>query len=144
MNASRPRRHDRPSRPHATPDTIARMSILTAALGTAFAAFCVWLTVRLVNRRERWAKCTAVILALTVVAYPLSFGPVVSLWLHGVFPTSSLPIINGIFAPARYVLPHSGVDQDFIDWYIRLWIDNDKLQKKLGALSPRERSRLER
>jgi hypothetical protein len=28
-------------------------SILAAV---AFAAFCVWLTVRVVNRRERWAK----------------------------------------------------------------------------------------
>ncbi len=26
----------------------------------AFAAFCVWLAVRLVNRRERWTKWTAV------------------------------------------------------------------------------------
>jgi hypothetical protein len=26
-----------------------------SALGMAFAAFAVWLTVRIVNRRERWA-----------------------------------------------------------------------------------------
>ena len=34
------------------------MTILLPAQGTAFAAFCVWLTVRIVNRRERWAKWT--------------------------------------------------------------------------------------
>jgi hypothetical protein len=35
------------------------MMILIAVLAFAFAAFCVWLTVRIVNRRERWAKWTA-------------------------------------------------------------------------------------
>jgi len=42
--------------------------------GIAFAAFCVWLTVRIINRRERWAKWTAVGL-IVALAYPLSFGP---------------------------------------------------------------------
>ena len=32
---------------------------LLLCLAVAFAAFCVWLTVRIVNRRERWAKWTA-------------------------------------------------------------------------------------
>jgi len=34
------------------------MTILLAALAAAFAALCIWLTVRIVNRRERWAKWT--------------------------------------------------------------------------------------
>jgi hypothetical protein len=51
------------------------MSIILPSLAIAFAAFCVWLGVRAYNRRERWAKWTAV--GLTVLlAYPLSFGPV--------------------------------------------------------------------
>src|SRR6476661_7998190 len=41
------------------------MTILLPTLAVAFAAFCVWLTVRIVNRRERWAKWT---LASTVIA----------------------------------------------------------------------------
>ena len=36
------------------------MTIVLPALGVAFAAFCVWLGVRIVNRRERWAIRTAV------------------------------------------------------------------------------------
>ena len=49
------------------------MGIVLSIFGVAFAAFCVWLTVRIVNRRELWAKWT---LALTIfVTYPLSFGP---------------------------------------------------------------------
>ncbi len=31
---------------------------LIAALSVAFAAVCIWLTVRLINRRERWVKWT--------------------------------------------------------------------------------------
>jgi hypothetical protein len=34
------------------------MTILRSALTVAFAAFCVWLAVRVYNRRERWAKWT--------------------------------------------------------------------------------------
>jgi hypothetical protein len=34
-------------------------------LGVAFAAFSVWLAVRIINRRERWAKRTAVVLVTT-------------------------------------------------------------------------------
>ena len=45
-----------------------------AALCVAFAAFAVWLTVRIINRRERWAKRAAV--GLVVLAmYPLGVGP---------------------------------------------------------------------
>ena len=33
--------------------------LLLPITAAAFAAFCVWLTVRIVNRRERWANWTA-------------------------------------------------------------------------------------
>jgi hypothetical protein len=50
------------------------------ALGVAFAAFCVWLGVRIYNRRERWAKWTAVVMVVSLpVLYVLSFGP--ACWL---------------------------------------------------------------
>jgi len=47
--------------------------VLSATTGFAFAAFCIWLTVRLFNRGERWAKRTAAGLTIGVVAYSLSF-----------------------------------------------------------------------
>src|SRR5690242_3734333 len=51
------------------------MNILLAILAVAFAALCVWLSVRIVNRRERWAKWTwATVLGLPVL-YVASFGP---------------------------------------------------------------------
>jgi hypothetical protein len=44
------------------------VTILLSTLAVAFAAFCVWLTVRIVNRRERWAKWTlAVVVGLPVL-----------------------------------------------------------------------------
>jgi hypothetical protein len=36
--------------------------------GVALAAFCVWLFVRIMNRRERWAITLAILLALAVAA----------------------------------------------------------------------------
>jgi len=51
------------------------MAIALAVSGFAFAAFCIWLGVRIVNRRERWAKRLAVGLVLLLIAYPLSFRP---------------------------------------------------------------------
>ena len=56
------------------------MSILLPALGVAFVALCVWLGVRIINRRERWAKRTAVGLVVGLpFLYVLSFGP--ACWL---------------------------------------------------------------
>src|SRR5438552_2452518 len=64
-----------PSRPRASPATMPRMSEMLAILGVACAAFAVWLTVRIVNRRERWAKWTAATVVGLPLLYVLSFGP---------------------------------------------------------------------
>ena len=48
---------------------------LLSALAVAFAAFCVWLTARIVNRRERWAKLTLATTIGLLVLYVASFGP---------------------------------------------------------------------
>lgn len=52
------------------------MTILLPTLGLAFAAFVMWLGVRVVNRRERWAKwaLTVAIVGMPVL-YVASFGP---------------------------------------------------------------------
>jgi hypothetical protein len=49
---------------------------LTGIIGVAITAFCVWLAVRIVNRRERWAKWAAVATVTMLLAYPLSIGPI--------------------------------------------------------------------
>jgi hypothetical protein len=55
------------------------MAILLAIVGVAFAAFCVWLGVRIVNRRERWAKWTLATDIGLPILYVASFGP--ACWL---------------------------------------------------------------
>jgi hypothetical protein len=51
------------------------MDIFLPALSLLSAAFCVWLGVRIVNRRERWAKWTAAGTVVLPALYVLSFGP---------------------------------------------------------------------
>jgi hypothetical protein len=52
------------------------MTVLLSAMSVTFAGFCVWLGVRIVNRRERWAKRTAAgLFVFVLTGYPLSFGP---------------------------------------------------------------------
>lgn len=119
------------------------MAVALPIIGVAFSAFCVWLTVRIVNRRERWAKRTAIALALIIVAYPLSSGPVISFWLHGVFSNSTFLTINRLYRPVGLVLCRSQMGMNFGNWYQGLWIDGDELEKRLEALTPRERARLE-
>ena len=56
------------------------MAKILSILAVVLAAFVVWLGVRIFNRRERWAKRTAVGLALGLpVLYVLSIGP--AIWL---------------------------------------------------------------
>lgn len=73
--------------------------LLMGALGAAFAAFCVWLTVRILNRREGWAKRTAAGLMIALVMYPLSFPIAVIIWFSGGqrFPTFPLVIYLPLF-----------------------------------------------
>jgi hypothetical protein len=95
----------------------------------AFSALCIWLTVRIVNRRERWAKWTAVGLLIGVlVVYPLSLGP--ACWLAGdlrednwiaisVVPDAYYPILWIARAARRST--DQGVVNNCLEWYIGLW-----------------------
>jgi hypothetical protein len=108
------------------------MAIALAAFGFALAAFCVWLAVRIVNRRERWAKWTAVGLTVALLAYPLSAGPAVWLFVH-VLPKSSLPTINALYAPMTYAIPRSQATNDVAIWYYGLWVNMDEVAEKLSG-----------
>jgi len=52
---------------------------LLPALAVAATAFCVWLTVRIANRKERWAKWTLAGAVALPVLYVIGFGP--ACWL---------------------------------------------------------------
>jgi hypothetical protein len=58
-------------------------------IGFAFAGFCIWLTVRIVNRHERRTKwILAVVVGMTVL-YFASFGPACRLIGEGYLPINS-------------------------------------------------------
>jgi hypothetical protein len=95
------------------------MSILLPALAVAFAAFCVWLAVRIVNRRTppklKPLMITAVVVA--VVAYPLSIGPVAYLVLTGRLPEQCM----WIYRPLVFASRNSKAIRTAIYGYTEYW-----------------------
>jgi hypothetical protein len=59
------------------------MNLVLAVFAVAFVAFVVWLTVRIVNRREKWAKRMAIALSVMLIGYPLLLGP--ACWMSSRF-----------------------------------------------------------
>lgn len=87
------------------------MTIILPALAVAFAAVCVWLAVRIVNRGERWAKWTASALIL-MLAYPLSFGPACAMVERSWLP---MFVVAWLYDPLIFT-DHSAI-QDYIVVY---------------------------
>jgi len=94
------------------------MSILLPILAVSFAAFCVWLTVRILNRRERWAKWTLAALIVLPTLYVLSTGP--ALWLWG--GDQKIPEwLFAIYWPIRAIPDGPDLIEDAFVWYLDLW-----------------------
>jgi hypothetical protein len=91
----------------------------------AIAAFCVWLGVRIVNRRERWAKRTlaGIVLGLPLL-YVVSFGPA-CWWFHtigwgGTGGYEQIRIAPKFYWPIGWTAKHSPMPiQHAIIWYAR-------------------------
>ena len=99
------------------------MTIILPALAAAFAAFCVWLTVRIVNRKERWAKLTALWLIVVLLTYPLSIGPVMKISrFPGIWVATYGPV-HTFYLPLRWVCEMSGT-VEILWWYAGLWVDD--------------------
>jgi hypothetical protein len=110
-----------------------RMNGFFAALGVAFAAFFMWLGVRILNRGERWAKRTAVGLACLVGLYVFSSGPMrlVACRRHVSHVTDSLDRVQaishidpGVWWPKVYAPLDWASDQPWgrpVDAYWRLF-----------------------
>jgi hypothetical protein len=95
------------------------MTIVLPVLSVVFAAFCVWLTVRIANRKERWAKRTLALVVGLPVLYVLGFGPAV--WIKSrFFPKrhSADLAIEYVYRPilSRLKYPHNSI-ADAFDWY---------------------------
>lgn len=93
------------------------MTPVFSILAVAFAAFCFWLTVRVVNRKERWAKWTAgaVVVCLPFL-YVLSVGPAHR--MGGNLSKSEKTTISRFYSPLE--LTPSPIF-DAIVWYARQW-----------------------
>ncbi len=115
------------------------MAIIIPALAIAFAAFCVWLAVRIVNRRrERWAKWALVGLIGLPVLYVASFGPACWLVDRGLiarqpvfnlyYPLASAatlapgPVSNAIYNWGTVASPNDDLP---IAWELAFWTSND-------------------
>ena len=96
-------------------------------LAVAFAAFCVWLIVRIVNRRERWAKWTLAAAIGLPMLYALSFGP--ACWMSSRTNVGSSEV-EAVFWPLTLAMSRNEKISDTCDWYARFlaasdwhWID---------------------
>ncbi len=99
------------------------MAIVVPALGVAFAAFYVWLVVRIVNRRERWTKRLAVALVAALVGYPLSFGLWISIYVAAHRHQQAIDVPCAIYRPIEFVAMNSAAPiQDAYPRCIRWWL----------------------
>jgi len=106
------------------------MTILLPALTIAFAAFCVWLTVRIVNRRKKPGKAfwaTATILA-ALIGYPLSFVPAVHLYARGMLP---MDVAVVVYRPIRGML-HEATRGHKRSKYVSL--GNERVEIAMGEI----------
>lgn len=94
---------------------------VVAVLLVAFAAFCIWLAVLIIVREKRWAKQMAFGIALFLVSYPLSVGPIGWLGMR-LSPELLREILVTVYLPL-FRLRQSGFSQsaDVFEWYLRLW-----------------------
>jgi hypothetical protein len=94
------------------------MELALLIFGAAFAAIVVWLSVRIVNRHERWAKWTLVATIALPVLYVASFGPTCWLYSRVPFDEDDWVTPDFIYAPVlRVWFYHDGIIPDAIDWY---------------------------
>ena len=75
--------------------------LVCAISAIAFTASCVWLMVRIVNRRERWAKRTLAGVIGIPVLYVASFGP--ACWISSRLQPSGTGV-SAIYVPIIWVM----------------------------------------
>jgi hypothetical protein len=90
-------------------------------MGVSFAAVCVWLGVRIYNRRERWAKWTLAASVALPVLYVAGFGPIGKLdkWLGpGLFRDAAEVIYTPLAIAYQDGPPRF---RDAINLYTEMW-----------------------
>jgi hypothetical protein len=103
--------------------------LIFAVAGITYAALAIWVTVRLVNRKERWAKRTMVWLTVAPVLYFLSTGPAIWIYFH-YLPRSFGPVIGGVYFPINLLAQSSPTVASITVGYMDLWVSQDDQIKK--------------
>jgi hypothetical protein len=102
--------------PMDAPPSVPQIEVGDVAIlitGIAFGAFCVWLAVRVYNRRERWAKRTAIGAAVAAL-YVVGLGP--ACWISSRTGCGGAPLSAG-YCPLTWVMLRGGRSEYVIDWY---------------------------
>jgi|GEM_PF-3208101 len=89
------------------------MTTILPVLGSAFVAVCIWLGVRVVNRKERWAKWTLAAVLGMPLLYVASFVP--GCWLVGreILPRKAACMI---YRPLIRLNERSQLFQELMRW----------------------------
>jgi len=93
------------------------MTVLYLTLIIAFTAFWAWLGVRIVNRKERWAKRLMAVNIAIPILYVASFGP--ACWISSRVNRGA-SFVTAIYGPAVKIIPIPSVIAIFTDQYSRL------------------------
>jgi hypothetical protein len=97
------------------------------ALGVLFAAVCVWLTVRIINRKERWAKRTLAVVIGLPALYVLSVGPMTRLVIHYPVPAWVRHAYRRVYAPLVWVSQKSTTANYVYGTNLFFWNDPEEL-----------------
>lgn len=101
------------------------MTALLLSLAVAFAAVCICLTVRIVRRREQWAKWTLGAIVALPVLYVLSMGPSAWLSTRHFMPESLGHVTGHLYDPIELLMARGPKPiGQAVRWYVRLWYPN--------------------
>jgi hypothetical protein len=91
------------------------MAVALAVFGFAFAAFSIWLTVRVINRHERWAKWTLALAVVVPALYVASVVPAMWLARHDYLPAWMKTACGYLYQPLFLdVIPAL---RRFLEWF---------------------------
>jgi len=101
--------------------------IFYSSVPVIFMAVLIWLTVRVINRRERWAKWSLAATLSMPMLYLASWPPVarLSAWLdsHGLLPDAMQGVMAIVYYPAGFTVngnPPAWL-RDAMIWYLGIW-----------------------
>jgi hypothetical protein len=106
------------------------MAFVISVLVIVYPALVVWLGVRIVSRRERWAKWTLATAASLPVLYFASFGPACWLDSRREFEAKAVTVsrpLNSFYYPIISLVQRLDNDVgDRILWYAQLFAPEDR------------------